>query len=127
MSRFGRQPVADILRRRGISRVQVSKTLGVKYSILNNTLAGHQAPSPMLREGLPEMLGEPLEKLFTAEPLAREQGRRYRSGAEVSRGDDTRIVRSRTSRSDGADGEDSDSDSESDSKEDDREVHAVAS
>jgi transcriptional regulator with XRE-family HTH domain len=117
MSRFGRQPAADILRRRQISRVTVAEELGIKYSILNNTLAGHQTPSQALREGLATMLELPVDELFTKEPLARRQGRRYRGGASVSEGDDTRIVR-RPRRS--SENSDSDSDSEDlDDSEDD--------
>jgi len=93
MSRFGRQPVADVLKEKGISRVEAARRLGVKLSIFNNTLAGHQTPSDELRQGLVELLGVPLERLFDAEPLARRLGRRYRQGARVSEGEDTRIRR----------------------------------
>jgi len=93
MSRFGRQPVADILKRQGLTRVAVAEELGIKLSVFNNTLAGHQTPSQAMRDGLVKVLKMPLEELFTEEPLARVHGRRYRAGAEVSRGDDTKIRR----------------------------------
>lgn len=93
VSRFGRQPVAEILKRRGIKRGDAAQQIGVKHSIFNNTLAGHQTPSERMKEGLAELLNLPVEELFTAEPLARKQGKRYRQGAFLSRGDDPRIVR----------------------------------
>lgn len=93
VSRFGRQPVADILKERGITRVSMAAKLGVSLGKFNNTLAGHQTPSEGIRRGLVEELGLPLEELFTPEPLARQLGKRYRQGAMVSRGDDTRIRR----------------------------------
>lgn len=93
MTRFGRQPVADILKERGITRVAMAARLGVSLGIFNNTLAGHQTPSDEIRDGLVNELGMPVEKLFTEEPLARQQGKRYRQGAMVSAGDDVRIRR----------------------------------
>lgn len=91
MSRFGRQPAADELRRQGIKRGVAAAKIGVKHSVLNNTLAGHQAPSREIREGLVRLLGLPIEELFDPEPLAREQGRRYRQGAMLTAGDDPTI------------------------------------
>lgn len=93
VTRFGRQPVADLLKTRGITRVAMAARLGISLGKFNNTLAGHQTPSQNMRDGLVNELGVPVEELFTAEPLAREQGKRYRAGAVVSRGDDTRIRR----------------------------------
>lgn len=93
MSRFGRQPVADILKARGVTRVAMAERVGCKLSIFNNTMAGHQTPSLELRDALSAELGLGVEDLFTPEPLARVQGKRYRAGAVVSRGDDTRIRR----------------------------------
>lgn len=93
MSRFGRQPVAEILKQRGIRRGDAARKIGIKHSVFNNTLAGHQTPSDEMREGLSKLLDLPVEELFTAEPLARRQGRRYRQGAMLSRGDDARITR----------------------------------
>lgn len=91
MSMFGRQPAADILKKKGIKRQEAAQRIGVPHSVLNNTLAGRQAPSEAVRVGLTRLLGEPLEKLFDAEPLARQQGRRYRQGAVITRGDDPTI------------------------------------
>lgn len=91
MSMFGRQPAADLLKQRGIKRQDAAQRIGVKHSVLNNTLAGRQAPSQLVRDGLVKLLGEPIEKLFGAEPLAREQGRRYRQGAMITAGDDPTI------------------------------------
>lgn len=93
MSRFGRQPVADLLKERGITREAAAATVGVKLSIFNNTLAGHQTPSQEMRDGLVKLLGVELEMLFDAEPLARQLGKRYRQGARVSAGDDATIRR----------------------------------
>lgn len=91
MSMFGRQPAADILKEHGISREEAARRIGVKHSVLNNTLAGRQTPSQQIRDGLVKLLDEPLEKLFDAEPLARQKGRRYRQGALVTQGDDVKI------------------------------------
>lgn len=88
---FGRQPAADILKDRGISRETAARTIGVKHSILNNTLAGRQTPSQQVRDGLVKLLDLPLEQLFTAEPLSRTQGKRYRQGAMISLGEDPTI------------------------------------
>jgi len=93
VTRFGRQPVADILKERGITRVAMAAKLGVSLGKFNNTLAGHQTPSEAIRRGLVDTLQLPLEELFTPEPLARRLGRRYRQGAMVSEGDDTKIRR----------------------------------
>lgn len=93
VSRFGRQPVADILKERGISRVEMARRLKVSLGIFNNTLAGHQTPSDEIRQGLSDMLRLRVEELFTAEPLARRQGKRYRQGTLVTAGDDTKIRR----------------------------------
>jgi transcriptional regulator with XRE-family HTH domain len=85
--------VADLLKARGITRVAMAARLGISLGKFNNTLAGHQTPSQDMRDGLVSELGVPLDELFTAEPLARQQGRRYRAGAKVAAGDDTKIRR----------------------------------
>jgi transcriptional regulator with XRE-family HTH domain len=91
MSMFGRQPAADVLKQKGISRQVAAQRIGVQHSVLNNTLAGRQTPSETVRKGLVELLGTPLEKLFNPEPLARVQGKRYRQGAVITAGDDPTI------------------------------------
>lgn len=85
MSKFGRQPAADVIIILDLTRPQVAEAMGVHISILNNVLAGQQIPSIEIREGLMRVLGVPLEELFDPEPLARKIGRRYRSGAMVSK------------------------------------------
>lgn len=95
MSRFGRQPAADVLKSAGIKREDAANQIGVKHSVLNNTLAGHQTPSDAVRDGLVKLLNRPAEELFTAEPLARRQGRRYREGARITEGDDPTITHRR--------------------------------
>lgn len=91
MSKFGRQPAADVIKRRGISRRRVAEAAGISGIVLNNTLAGHQPPSHEVRERLAEVLETPATHLFTAEALAREPRRKYRRGSMVTAGDDVSI------------------------------------
>lgn len=91
MSKFGRQPAADVIKRHGISRRRVAEAAGVSGIALNNTLAGNQLPSHEMRERLPEVLGAPAARLFTAEALAREPRKKYRRGSVVTAGDDASI------------------------------------
>ena len=84
MSKYGRQPAADVIIDQGLTRVQVAESIGVPITIFNNVLAGQQVPSDEVREGLVRVLGVPLEQLFNPEPLARKVGRRYRWGSLVS-------------------------------------------
>jgi transcriptional regulator with XRE-family HTH domain len=85
VSKFGRQPAADVIIILDLTRPQVANAIGVPITILNNVLAGQQVPSREIREGLMRVLGVPLEELFHPEPLARKIGRRYRDGALVSK------------------------------------------
>lgn len=70
-SRYGRQPVADILRKEcGWSVRFVANKVGVPELHLVNVVHGRSAPSPRVREALPDLVGRPLEELFTPESLA---------------------------------------------------------
>jgi len=93
MSKYGRQPAADVIIDKGYTRVQVAEAIGVPITIFNNVLAGQQVPSDEVRDGLVAFLGVPLEMLFHAEPLARKVGRRYRWGSLVSQARSAEEVR----------------------------------
>jgi transcriptional regulator with XRE-family HTH domain len=115
MSMFGRQPAADVLKAKGISRQVAAQRIGVQHSVLNNTLAGRQTPSETVRKGLVKLLDTPLEKLFNPEPLARVQGKRYRQGAVITAGDDPTIKHMRRKKKDESSGTvDDDEDREGD-------------
>lgn len=115
MSMFGRQPAADVLKQKGISRQVAAQRIGVQHSVLNNTLAGRQTPSETVRKGLVKLLDTPLEKLFNPEPLARVQGKRYRQGAVITAGDDPTIKHMRRKKKDESSGTvDDDEDREGD-------------
>lgn len=91
MSKYGRQPAADLILNSGLTRVEIAKKLDVKITILNNTLAGAQIPSKDIVDGLAQLFSCAPSDLFTDEPLAREHGKRYKWAAMVSRGDNARI------------------------------------
>lgn len=93
MTKYGRQPAADLIKRQGLTRPQVAEAIGVPLTVLNNILAGAQVPPDEVRLGLARVLGVGLDELFTAEPLARKVGRRYRWGVLVSETDDENEIR----------------------------------
>lgn len=74
MSRFGVQPARDEIARQGWTITRCAEALGVSRGHLNYSLLGTISPSRLLRESLPELLGIPLEKLFTEESLAATYG-----------------------------------------------------
>ncbi|HZN70583.1 MAG TPA: helix-turn-helix transcriptional regulator [Micromonosporaceae bacterium] len=73
-TRFGRQPARDVIFLKRWSVVGLAAELGVKHAHLNQAIRGRVRPAPRLRERLPELLGVPLEELFTAEALERPYG-----------------------------------------------------
>lgn len=67
----GPQPAKQLLRDKRINVTTAARTMDVHYGHLQSVLAGAAAPSPQLRERLPELLGVPLEECFTPELLAK--------------------------------------------------------
>lgn len=70
MSLFGVQPAREELALRRWTVTDTALKLGESRGHLNNTLLGYIAPCQRLRSTLPELLGVPIEKLFTPEALA---------------------------------------------------------
>jgi hypothetical protein len=69
-TRFGPQPVKDILYEQGWSFRRAALAIGVKDFHLYNAISGRTTPSPKARAELPKLLNRPLEELFTPEVLA---------------------------------------------------------
>lgn len=67
---LGDQPVRDVMREHRWQYPALADKLGVTYMHLYGATRGFTAPSPYLRKHLPEILGTPLEELFTAAALA---------------------------------------------------------
>jgi hypothetical protein len=80
-SRFGDQPLIEIMRRRRWTFSLLSSEVGVTYRHLYYVAHGHIVPSPKLRDRLPAVLSAPLSELFTKDALAAEYTRRKNSGA----------------------------------------------
>jgi transcriptional regulator with XRE-family HTH domain len=68
-TRFGQQPCRALLREKGWSILQAAQEIGVTYPQLHYAMNGTTRPRPDVRERLPELLGVPLEELFTPEAL----------------------------------------------------------
>jgi hypothetical protein len=84
-SRFGRQPVWAVVRRRHWNLRLIAYETGVAYSHLINAANGITAPSPQLRQKLSEFLDLPIEKLFTREALAAQYSRGQALCGKISR------------------------------------------
>lgn len=69
-SRFGMQPARKSLADQRWSIAKAAAQLGVEDLHLGSTLYGRTAPSQIVRDRLPALLGVPLPDLFTAEALA---------------------------------------------------------
>ena len=80
-SRFGDQPLIEIMRRRRWTFSLLCGEVGVTYRYLYYVAHGHIVPSPRLRDKLPAVLSAPLSELFTEDALAAEYTRRKNSGA----------------------------------------------
>jgi hypothetical protein len=80
-SRFGEQPLIEIMRRRRWTFSLLSSEVGVTYRHLYYVAHGHIVPSPKLRDRLPGVLSAPLSELFTKDALAAEYTKRKNSGA----------------------------------------------
>lgn len=66
------QPARQILRDQYLTITDAADRIGVPQGHLRAVLAGTVAPQRTVRERLPELLGVPLEDLFTQDLLARE-------------------------------------------------------
>ena len=69
VARYGPQPAWKILAKQRSTAMAAMK-LGVTYGCLRGALMGYSAPSREIRIGLSEMLGLPVEELFTPQALA---------------------------------------------------------
>jgi len=69
-TRFGTQPAREILRARRLSIRDVAVALGVSPRHLYNALQGYITPRTEVRQKMPDLLGVPLEELFTPDVIA---------------------------------------------------------
>lgn len=72
-SRYGVQPLAQVLQDQRWSYTLLADKLGVSHRQVGNAAKGWSRPIPVLREQLPTILGVPIEELFTPgalEPFA---------------------------------------------------------
>lgn len=68
-SPFGRQPMYDAMKAERWTHVLLAHELGVPTTHVKNVALGWTRPKQILRDRLPEILGVPLESLFTAAAL----------------------------------------------------------
>lgn len=80
-SRFGDQPLIEIMRGRRWRFSLLSSEVGVTYRHLYYVAHGHVVPSPRLRDRLPAVLSAPLSELFSENALAAQYTQRKNSGA----------------------------------------------
>jgi transcriptional regulator with XRE-family HTH domain len=71
---YGVQPSRSILLQQARTVAGVARLLQVSPQHLKNALSGLTPPRPEVRERLPEILGVPLEQLFTQSALTRQFG-----------------------------------------------------
>lgn len=71
-TRYGRQPARIIILEQGLFIRKVAEAINETDTHLYKALSGVIVPSPNVRKRLPELLGRPLEELFTPEALERE-------------------------------------------------------
>ncbi len=69
-TRFGRQPLVDVMRRQRWTFSLLARELGCTYPQLHRAANGSVVPSPKLRDKLPVILATPLSELFTEEALS---------------------------------------------------------
>jgi hypothetical protein len=69
-TRFGPQPVREIIRKGKYSISMVAEMVGVREAHFVPALYGRIRPNMTVRERLPKVLGVPIEQLFTAEALS---------------------------------------------------------
>lgn len=68
-SKFGRQPIHALLRERRWPLTTFAIQHGINQDHLRNATLGRIAASRELQDVLPELLGVPIEELFTPESL----------------------------------------------------------
>lgn len=83
---LGIQPVRDVMKRERWQVKALADEVGVSYMHLYNVVRGVTAPSPQLREQLPQILGVPLSELFTGAALATEYNPQFTSRDSWVRG-----------------------------------------
>jgi DNA-binding XRE family transcriptional regulator len=69
-SRFGAQPIRNVMIERRWNCAQLAKRIGVTKTHLYLAVYGKTPPSPILRKSLPPVLGRKITDLFTLESLA---------------------------------------------------------
>lgn len=69
MTRYGDQPVRDILRDRKMTLKQLAAATGIGYSTLYAAVTGVVRPNNAIRERVPTFLGVELGQCFTAEAI----------------------------------------------------------
>jgi hypothetical protein len=70
-SRFGPQPIREYVWREGWTHGEFAELSGVRpYAHVTQAMAGKCPPSPALRKAAVELLGMPLQVLFTSEAIA---------------------------------------------------------
>ncbi|MCW2090244.1 UNVERIFIED_ORG: hypothetical protein M2328_003524 [Rhodococcus erythropolis] len=70
-SKFGRQPISQVLHDQRWQIKRFADEHGLSYQHLFNVLCGRVAASRELQKVLPDILGVPLDELFTRESLRR--------------------------------------------------------
>ena len=80
-SRFGDQPLIEIMRQRRWTFSLLCGEVGVTYRHLYYVAHGHIVPSARLRDRLPAVLGTPLSELFSEDALVAQYTQRKNSGA----------------------------------------------
>jgi hypothetical protein len=70
MTRFGRQPYMDVLRKLKIPYHDAAEAIGVAPLHLRNAGYGYISPRHDLRRGISTLLAQPLEELFTDAALS---------------------------------------------------------
>lgn len=68
-SRFGTQPLNEILLSRKLSKRQVAEDIGVSVMHLRNSAYGYCSPKYELREALVKYLGVPAHEMFNPDVL----------------------------------------------------------
>jgi hypothetical protein len=85
-SRFGNQPLIAVMRQqRWTYPLLATQLSSATQRQLYTTARGVVAPSPLLREELPKVLGVPLTDLFTIEALSAHYHRNSALGGSASR------------------------------------------
>lgn len=84
-SRFGEQPIRDVVRRRHWNLRMIAYEAGVGYCHLINSANGVTRPSRDLQHKLSNLFDLPVEKLFTQEALAAEYPEGRARGGKISR------------------------------------------